>query len=151
MSQAVKVHQSIGRPIAVVRRNADHQSLSKVVPECCGIVWQALKTLGVAAGRHVAVYLDEVITVEVGVELLAPFTGSGDVRRSSTPAGLVASAVHWGPYRNLGETHSAIVQWCRTSGLTLAGPNWEFYGHWRDEWNRDPSKIRTDVFYLLKT
>jgi hypothetical protein len=31
----------------------------------------------------------------------------------------------------------------------LAGPNWEVYGHWQDEWNSDPSKIRTDVFYLL--
>jgi hypothetical protein len=31
----------------------------------------------------------------------------------------------------------------------LAGPNWEVYGHWTDEWNSDPAKIRTDVFYLL--
>ena len=35
-------------------------------------------------------------------------------------------------------------------GHTLAGPNWEIYGHWVDEWNRDPTKIRTEVFYLLK-
>ena len=34
-------------------------------------------------------------------------------------------------------------------GLVRVGPSWEIYGHWRDEWNRDPSKIRTDVFYLL--
>jgi hypothetical protein len=32
---------------------------------------------------------------------------------------------------------------------TLAGPNWEIYGHWKDEWNNDPSKICTEVFYLL--
>jgi hypothetical protein len=32
----------------------------------------------------------------------------------------------------------------------LAGPNWEIYGHWLDEWNNDPAKIRTDVFYLLQ-
>jgi hypothetical protein len=31
----------------------------------------------------------------------------------------------------------------------LAGPNWEVYGHWKDEWNSDPSKICTDVFYLV--
>jgi hypothetical protein len=23
------------------------------------------------------------------------------------------------------------------------------YGHWKDEWNSDPTKIITDVFYLL--
>ena len=38
----------------------------------------------------------------------------------------------------------------RRCRLALAGPNWEIYGHWVDEWNRDPSKIRTDVFYLIK-
>jgi hypothetical protein len=23
------------------------------------------------------------------------------------------------------------------------------YGHWQEVWNSDPTKIRTDVFYLL--
>jgi hypothetical protein len=32
---------------------------------------------------------------------------------------------------------------------TLAGPQWEIYGHWLPEWNKDPSQIRTDVYYLL--
>jgi len=36
-------------------------------------------------------------------------------------------------------------------GRPLAGANWELYGHWLDEWNSDPSKIRTDIFYLLKS
>jgi effector-binding domain-containing protein len=39
--------------------------------------------------------------------------------------------------------------WCRDNGYTLAGPSWEIYGHWRDELHSDPSKIRTDVYYLL--
>ena len=32
-------------------------------------------------------------------------------------------------------------------------PNWlvssTFYGHWLPEWDNDPFKIRTDVYYLL--
>ncbi|MDB5328046.1 MAG: Bacterial transcription activator, effector binding domain, partial [Phycisphaerales bacterium] len=35
-------------------------------------------------------------------------------------------------------------------GHAMAGPNWELYGHWDQSWNDDPSKIRTDVYYLLK-
>ena len=35
-------------------------------------------------------------------------------------------------------------------GYRLAGVNWEIYGHWLEEWNKDASKIRTDVFYLVK-
>ena len=35
-------------------------------------------------------------------------------------------------------------------GRALAGPNWEIYGHWQEDWNEDPAKIRTEVFYLLE-
>jgi hypothetical protein len=45
--------------------------------------------------------------------------------------------------------HDAIHQWCKANGRTFAGPSWEVYGHWTDECNRDPSKIRTDIYYLL--
>lgn len=37
-------------------------------------------------------------------------------------------------------------------GVELLGPFEEagdVYGHWQDSWNRDPSLIRTDVFYQL--
>ena len=101
------------------------------------------------AGRHVAVYLDCEINLEVGVELDAPFAGCGDVVGSATPSGLVATTTHYGPYGLLHGAHDAIQQWCRDNGYTLAGPSWEIYGHWRDEWNSNPSKIRTDVCYLV--
>src|SRR5262249_3792948 len=98
---------------------------------------------------HVAVYLDDQNNLEVGVELDAPFGGYDHVIDSTTPSGLVATTTHFGPYGLLGEAHKAIHLWCRSNGHTLAGPNWEIYGHWRDEWNNDPAKITTEVFYLL--
>jgi effector-binding domain-containing protein len=61
----------------------------------------------------------------------------------------VASATHFGPYGGLGAAHEAIRQWSVTNSRALAGPNWEIYGHWQPEWNDDPSRIRTDVYYLL--
>jgi effector-binding domain-containing protein len=79
----------------------------------------------------------------------APFPGCGEVVGSATPAGLVAATTHYGPYGQLGAAHEGIRRWCGQNGYTLAGPNWEVYGHWNDEWNRDPTKITTDVFYLL--
>ena len=57
--------------------------------------------------------------------------------------------MHFGPYNRLGEAHQAIRDWCANHGYSLAGPNWEIYGHWLDAWNADPGQIRTDVFYLL--
>jgi len=151
MTSNVRLEQLKSLPLAVVRRRATKQQLSKVIPEACGIVWNVIRSQQVqGAGRHVAVYLDDQINLEVGVELEAPFAGHGDVIGSSTPAGAVATATHLGPYQTLGQTHDAVKQWCAQNGRTPAGPSWEIYGHWLDAWNNDPSQIRTDVFYLLK-
>ena len=134
-------------PLAVVRRRAQLQDLSRVVPEACGYVWKVLKSMQVqGAGRLVALYWDGEINLEVGAEVPTPFPGHGDVVASATPAGSVATAVHFGPYDRLSEPHKAICKWCADHGYPLAGPNWEVYGHW----DPDPAKCRTDVFYLLK-
>jgi len=152
MEYDVRLEQLSSRPLAVVRRRATLPELARVVPDACGTVWNVIRAQQVAgAGRHVALYWDDQINLEVGVELDAPFGGHGEVVGSATPAGLVATAIHFGPYNQLGAAHQAIISWCAQHGHTLAGPNWEIYGHWIHQWCDDPSKIRTDVYYLLKT
>ena len=79
----------------MVRRRASLQELAKVVPAACGTVWSVIRAQQVAgAGRHVAIYWDGQINLEVGVELSAPFPGYGEVVASATPAGLVATTTH---------------------------------------------------------
>ncbi|HMF15524.1 MAG TPA: GyrI-like domain-containing protein [Gemmataceae bacterium] len=152
MEYAIHIEQLSSRPLAVVRRRASLPELAKVIPDACGTVWKVVRSLPIpGAGRHVAVYWDDQINLEVGVELDAPFAGHGEVVGSATPAGAVATTTHFGPYGRLHDAHQAIHQWCADNGHALAGPSWEIYGHWEDEWNNDPAKIRTDVFYLLKT
>jgi effector-binding domain-containing protein len=136
-------------PLAVVRRQASAADLSRVVPECCGLVWNAVRAQNAPAGRHVALYWDGSIRLEVGVELHGPFAELGEVVRSATPGGLVAFATHFGPYSGLGAAHDAIRDWCKAGNHRLAGPSWEIYGHWQPEWSADPSQIRTDIFYQL--
>jgi effector-binding domain-containing protein len=135
-------------PTAVVRLVAKQSELSRVVPEACGTVWNFLRAEGVkGAGRHVAVYFDGVINLEVGVELASSFESDGNVVASQTPGGWVATAVHIGPYGGLGGAHQAILAWCAGNGRTLAGPSWEIYGHMTPDGAAPP---RTDVFYLLE-
>src|SRR5688572_22272350 len=143
----VQIVESV--PLAVVRRQARQADLAGLVPECCGLVWEAVRSQRVTAGRHVALYWDGSIRLEVGVELLGPFLDDGEVVQSATPAGTVASVTHLGPYGGLGAAHDAVRRWCETQGHRLAGPSWEMYGHWKQEWNTDPAAIRTDVCYLL--
>jgi effector-binding domain-containing protein len=146
---AVQIQQLTSIPIAVIRRQAKASELSRIVPECCGLVWNEVRAQQAKAGRNIAVYWDGSIRLEVGVELLGPFTEHGEVVLSATPAGAAASATHIGPYSGLGVAHEAIHQWCKANNHTLAGPSWEIYGHWQPEWNTDPSQIRTDVYYQL--
>ncbi len=150
MEHNVRLEQAVSRPLAVVRRLAKQNELSKVVPDACGAVWNVIRSQQIkGAGRHIAVYLDGQINLEVGVELEAPFAGYGEVVGSVTPSGPVATVTHFGPYGQMHKAHEAILTWCKSNGYQLAGPSWEIYGHWKDEWNSDPSKIRTDIFYLL--
>jgi effector-binding domain-containing protein len=148
-SSAVQFQQLESIPLAVIQRQARQSELSRVVPELCGLVWNAIRAQQAKAGRNVALYWDGSIRLEVGVELLGPFTDHGEVVHSATPAGPVASATNLGPYGTLGAAHDAIHQWCQSNNQKLAGPSWEIYGHWLPEWNTDPSQIRTDVYYLL--
>ena len=148
-SPVVQLLQLESVPLAVIRRQVSSSELSRVVPECCGLVWNTVRAQQAKAGRHVAIYWDGKIRLEVGVELAGPFAEDGEVVRSATPAGAVASATHFGPYGGLGTAHDAVRRWCKANNHRLAGPNWEIYGHWQNEWNTDPSRIRTDVYYLV--
>jgi effector-binding domain-containing protein len=145
----VQLQQLESVPLAVVRRQVRASDLARVVPECCGLVWNTVRAQQTPAGRHVALYWDGSIRLEVGVEIGGPFVEQGDVVRSATPAGAVASTTHFGPYAGLGAAHDAVHQWCQAHDRRLAGPSWEIYGHWQREWDADPSRIRTDVYYLL--
>jgi len=136
-------------PLAVVRRQVHRAELGSAVREGCGLVWTFSRERNLPAGRNVAVYWDATIRLEVGVELATPFEEQNGVVRSATPAGLTASVTLLGPYDQLGAAHAAIRDWCTAHAHRLAGPNWEIYGHWQPEWNTDPSKVRTDIFYQV--
>lgn len=135
--------------LAVVGRLVARTELSTAVREGCGVVWAFARERDLPAGRNVAVYWDGSIRLEVGVEMAVPFEPANGVVQSATPAGLTASVTLLGPYDQLWTAHVAIRTWCKANGHRLAGPNWEIYGHWQPEWNTDPSRVRTDIFYQV--
>jgi effector-binding domain-containing protein len=147
MPYQIQVKQVESQTTAVVRCRAKQSDLPKVIPQACGEVWAFVRSANFPRpGRNLALYLDSEMNLEVGVEVSETFAGNGRVVCSSTPAGTVATAVHWGPYVRLGEAHEAIHKLCTERGHTMAGPSWEVYGHWYDE----PGLLRTDVLYLLQ-
>ena len=134
---------------AVIRERVPAQELSRFVPAACGEVWSFLKAAGIQGGCHIAVYVDSSGMVEVGAEVSEPFEGNGRIHCSSLPGGRVVTVTHFGPYGGLGAAHDAIRASLAEQGRE-PGIFWEIYGHWEEGWNSDPTKIRTDVFYLLE-
>lgn len=145
----VRLIDAAAIPTIVVQRRAPQGQLGQVVPAACGTVWQFIREHGVKAGRNVALYLSGAVDVEAGAEALGGFTPLGEIKRSQLPAGRVATTTHFGPYSGLGAAHHAVLEWCQRQGHALAVPSWEIYGHWQESWNSDPSKIETQVCYLL--
>jgi effector-binding domain-containing protein len=148
MEYNVQLVQVMPQLTGVVQCQAKAADLSTVVPQLCGEVWSFFRASQLPRpGRHLALYLDDVMNIEVGAEVSQPFAGNGRVVCSAMPTGRVATAAHYGPYNKLGEAHDAVRNWATQNGHALAGICWEIYGHWND----DPAQLRTDVFWLLKT
>jgi effector-binding domain-containing protein len=151
MSYQMEVVHSEPIHTAVIRGRVRPQELAQFVPAASGEVWSFVLSASLPRpGRHLALYLDEQGSVEVGVELSEPFVGNDRVHCSKLPAGRVVTTVHFGPYPLLREAHRAIHGWCAEHLHQLSGISWELYGHWQESWNMDSSKIRTDVFHLLR-
>jgi effector-binding domain-containing protein len=100
-------------------------------------------------GQNVMVYHpreDGHVDIECGVETEGRFDPVGEVVYSETPSGTTLTTAHIGPYEELGASHAAVRQWSRKNGYQLSGTCWEVYG----DWNRDATKLRTDIFYLVR-
>ena len=135
--------------IGAVRRRTTFAALPGQIREFFDVVYDVVRSGQITqAGHNVIVYRnpsDAGVDVECGVQVAGPFADIGEVQCRELPGGAVATAVHWGPYARLGETHNAVVEWVRANGRTLAGVGWEVYGDPTD----DPAQTRTDVCHLL--
>jgi effector-binding domain-containing protein len=142
----VTITEVEAQPLAVVRRRAPLNELGPTLKGAFDEVWAFLRTNGVTTNHNVVLYFDQVFNLEAGVQVLSPLPPSQTVYTSETPSGRVATTTHWGSYDELPLAHTAIARSIIANGLLAAGPNWEVYGDWDD----DPAKVRTDVYYLLR-
>src|SRR5262249_12802594 len=135
--------------IAAIRDRATHSDLPQKIMRHVGTLLVYLKRTATKFGRCVVVYNGcereaSAFTIDVGWEVDPTFAGDGStIVPISTPAGLVATATHIGPYDRMGEAHDEVHEWCHRTHHRLAGPSWEVYDH-----PREGQPPRTDVFYL---
>ena len=138
------------RTVAGVRARVARDRISLEFGAYLNQVYAAARSGAVALdGQNIFIYHNEsdgLLTVDFCVGITAPFTATGAVVPTQTPAGVAATTVHIGDYKAMGGAHDAVHAWCRANKRELAGPSWEVYGHW----NPDPAQCRTDIFYLLR-
>ncbi len=146
---AVSEQTAPARGIAAVHARLAAERVPAAFAAYLDQVYAAARDGAVALdGQNIFLYrggADGEVEVDFGVGVAAPFPAAGPVRYAELPAGRVATATHWGDYGRLGETHAAVIAWCREQGRALAGPRWEVYGHW----SPGDAQPRTDVCYLL--
>jgi effector-binding domain-containing protein len=149
MEYQVEIGTVAEQPVAAARRRTTFAAISREIGLLLDGPWAFLREHpGLRTdGHNVAIYRDRADggSIEVGVQVVRPFEGSGDVICSATPGGTVARTAQYGPYDQLGAAHRAVQAWCRQHNYETVLPFWEIYGDWHD----DPTKLRTDVLYLL--
>jgi effector-binding domain-containing protein len=156
MTYEVVLHGVPARTLAVVRAQLTMDQLAPSIRPMFDRVYAAFDAAEIPVrGRNVILYWGGTTgnpvhpaggeMVECGVELGRGMKVPAPLERSHTPAGTVASTVHYGEYERLRAAHDAVERWCAEHAHALRGPRWEVYDHW----HADPAQRRTDVFYLL--
>jgi hypothetical protein len=145
----VTVVETAEVPTAVIAEETTWELFPGRWPVLLDEVWKFVRRAGLAAGRNVMLYRDDVPHVEVGVELASLFASDGRVVPSALPAGRAARAVAVGPpsARTINDAHDAVVAWCEANGWVRTGCRWEVYAHWADDQNPDAYEI--EVFWQL--
>lgn len=87
---------------------------------------------------------DDTFEVEAGMPATTPTGGEGDIEPSDLPGGLVAVAMHLGPYDAIAPVYVALDDWVRAQGGTPTGDPWEIYFN-DPHTEPDPARLRTDV------
>jgi effector-binding domain-containing protein len=111
MAHEVRIERVDPRPLAAISSTTTRPRLGTDIIRLLDIVWPALREQNVHTGHNVVVYHGNdggTLRVDVGVEAFSDFADRGEVRRTSTPSGEVATTAHFGEYSDLGPAYAAL-------------------------------------------
>jgi hypothetical protein len=146
----VRLQQTSPRGIAAVRARLPGWKVGASFRTYLDQVYSASRGTALKLdGQNIFVYrsvegMPDHVDVEFGVGVAQPFPTEGAVTYCTTPSGSTITTTHWGDYGALRDAHRAVTEWARQHQVTLAGPRWEVYGHWREG-----VIPRTDIYYLV--
>lgn len=141
------------QPVVCTRSRVARSEIAATIGAQLGrIVPHVLGSGGQLAGQPYTRYPEAgmgLLTIEVGMPVVAPVAGAGDIQAAELPAGKMAVAMHAGPYEQLGESYAALERWIAGQSLTPAGAPWEVYVNDPGELP-DPAAWRTEIFWPVR-
>jgi hypothetical protein len=94
----VQLQQLSSIPLAVLRRPVRAAELSRVVPECCGLVWNEVRAQKNSGGSPRRDLLGRDQSARGWDRAARAVCRARRVVRSATPRGVIASITHFGDY-----------------------------------------------------
>jgi hypothetical protein len=150
MAEEPSIVDAESRRILAVRKKVRWTQIGKVAIPSLDEVWKHIRENDISGyGHNVFIYRGmNPLGVEAsfGVEVPADVEAPKGLVIDHTPTGRAATFHQYGDYSKLIDTNLTIRKWCKQQDLKVGSISWDLYG----DWNEDPSKQRTDVFYLLK-
>ncbi|MDQ5825353.1 MAG: GyrI-like domain-containing protein [Chloroflexota bacterium] len=139
----VELRQLEPQPTLIIRGTIQVADLGATVGERLGALSSYLQQSGARpAGPPFVRYHtfgDTHTDFELGVPLVEPVAGEGEISRGELPGGPAATTWHTGPHVKLGEAYARIAAWLQEQEREPSGPAWEVY-HWIDlSGENDPS------------
>ena len=137
------------RQLAAIRATVPQSGLGAGIIGQLDKIWPVLRAQRATTGHNVVIYYGgepQALQIAVGVEVPEGFAADGEIQPVSTPSGEAATVAHFGDYADMGGAYQALERWCTSSQRARTGVSWEVYGDWDD----DPVKRRTDIFFLLQ-
>jgi effector-binding domain-containing protein len=148
MTYEVRVEEAGPRRLAAIRATVEPAQLGASIIGLLDKIWPVLREQAVETRHNVVIYYGAspgTLDVAVGVEVPSGFTAAGEIRDVSTPVGPAATTAHFGEYSDLGGAYEALEHWCEAHARPAAGVRWEVYG----DWEEDPARRRTDLYFQL--
>ena len=154
MTLEVREVMAEAQPLAVVAGWTPRAELADTIGSRLDKIYASLRSRRIGGlGHNVVVYRRAAVIegvaslmIEVGVETPGRIPADAEVTASSTPAGRAALAVYFGPYQQIAAAGEAALAEIAARGLKTTGVSWEVYG----DWEEDPAKLRTDLYWLLE-
>ena len=153
MTSEFKTGQIDAQSILGIRTTTTMDRLAEIMGPLFGEIYGYIQQSDQQpAGMPLAIYHSmegNTVDLECAMPVSSPMQGTDRIRAGELPAGTMAMATHMGPYDNLGETWTALVQWIESNDLQPAHAPWEVYV--TDPGTEpDQSRWRTDIFFPVR-